>query len=148
MLAGLQLFGSAISAFSAIQQGKAAKTQAYAEAQQYKAERQMNELQTQQRHNDRLASYNSALATNEAWFAFAGRDASDRSVRAFLDRQKEIAYTDLSRSATQGFMESEKLRYQSDLSILRGRNAYRAGMMSAASSITSGLFKYQQIKGV
>lgn len=147
MLAALQAIGTVVSVYSTIQQGRAVQEEAQREASLYQAERKTNELQTLQRNNDRMSAYNAALATNTAWFAFAGRDASDRSVQAFLNRQKEIAYTDLSRSSTQGFMEDEKLRYQRDLTLVRGQTAKQQSYISAASTITSGLFKYEQIKG-
>jgi len=148
MLAGLQLFGTAISAFSSIQQGRAARADAQRQAAMYEAERVNNKLEALQRHNDRIAAYDSARATNNAWFAFIGRDASDRSVKAFLEKQKEVAYTDVARSDLQGFMDDDKLRMQAGFARARGRAAYQAGLLGAASSITSGLFKYQQIKGV
>mgnify|MGYP006908271845 FL=1 len=148
MLAALSLLGTGISAFAAIQQGNAARADAQRQAALYEQERRVNQLETLQRHNDRLNQYDAALATNTAWFAFAGRDASDRSVRAFLDKQREVAYTDVTRSDLQGYMEGQKLRMQADLSIARGRAAQRASQLSALSTITSGLFRYQQIKGV
>jgi len=148
MLAALSLLGTGISAFAAIQQGNAARADAQRQAAMYEQERRINELETVQRHNDRLNQYDAALSTNTAWFAFLGRDASDRSVRAFLDKQKEVAYTDVTRSDLQGFMEGQKLRTQADLAISRGRAAQRASQLSALSTIASGLFRYQQIKGV
>lgn len=147
MLAALQAIGTVVSVYSTIQQGNAARADAQRQASLYQAERKTNELQVLQRNNDRLARYDAALATNTAWFAFAGRDASDRSVQAFLDKQRQVAYTDVSRSTTQGFMEDEKLRFQRDLTLTRGRTAQQTSLVSAASTITSGLFQYQQIKG-
>ena len=148
MLAGLALVSSGISAFAAIQQGNAARADAQRQAALYKQEQRVNELETLQRHNDRLNSYDAAVSTNNAWFASLGRDASDRSVRAFLDKQRDVAYTDVTRSDLQGAMEGRKLQLQADLSLARGRAAQRASQLSALSSLTSGLFQYQQIKGV
>ena len=148
MLAALTLLGTGISAYAAIQQGNAARADAQRQAALYEQERRVNKLETLQRHNDRLNQYDAALATNTAWFAFSGRDASDRSVRAFLDKQRDVAYTDVTRSDLQGYMEGQKLRMQADLSLARGRAAQRASQLSALSTITSGLFRYQQIKGV
>jgi|TARA_E500000318_G_scaffold1125_2_gene1461 hypothetical protein len=148
MLGPLQIIGTAISAYSTIQGGRAARADANRQAALYEREKQLNKLETLQRHNDRLNQYDAALATNTAWFSFLGRDASDRSVRAFLDKQKEVAYTDITRSELQGFIEGERLGMQADLVRTRGRNQQRASQLSALSSITSGLFRYQQIKGV
>lgn len=145
-LTGLQIFGSALSAFSSIQQGNAARADAQRQAALYEQERQLNKLETLQRHNDRLNQYDAALATNTAWFAFLGRDASDRSVRAFLDKQRSVAYTDVARSDTQGFMEGQKLQMQGQLALSRGRAAQRASQLTALSSFTSGLYRYSQIK--
>lgn len=148
MLAALTLLGTTISAYAAIQQGNAARADAQRQAALYEQERRVNKLEVLQRHNDRLNQYDAALATNTAWFSFLGRDASDRSVRAFLDKQRDVAYTDITRSDLQGYMEDKKLGMQADLTIARGRSAQRASQLNALSTISSGLFRYQQIKGV
>lgn len=138
--------GTAISAYSAIQEGKAAKADSQRQAALYEQDRRMNDLETQQRHNDRLAQFDSAQASNEAFFSFAGRDSSDRSVKAFLARQKEIAYTDVGRSDTQGFARDAQISFQRDMTLARGRAEQQASYMKAGSSIVSGLYKYQQVK--
>ena len=86
------LISAGFSAFSALQQGSAYAQEGYAQQAQYEQERKQNEIETLQRHNDRLRNYDSARASNLAWFAFSGRDPSDRSVKAFLDKQRDVAY--------------------------------------------------------
>ena len=73
-------------------------------------------------------------------FAASGRDiGSDRSVEAFLEKQKEIAATDLSRLAEQRRMEASA-RSREAMALRRGgRNARRASMLKAAGTVAYGI---------
>lgn len=142
-----QLIGTAFSAFASIQAGAAQRRAEEAQALQYEQEKRQNEIETLQRHNDRLESYDSARAANLAWFTFAGRDiTSDRSVKAFLNKQREVAFTDVTRSDKQGFAEGAQLAMQAQVARERGRAAARAGMIKGFSTIASGLHNYNLTK--
>lgn len=134
------------SAYSSMQAGKAAAAQGRAQQAMYEQERKQNEIEAMQRHNDRLAAYDSARASNLAWFAFSGRDPSDRSVQAFLNKQREVAYTDVARSDAQGFAEGAQLAMQGRMAALKGRNQQRASTIKALSTIASGLHNYNLTK--
>tara|TARA_R100001460_G_scaffold10461_1_gene24772 strand:- start:7287 stop:7730 length:444 start_codon:yes stop_codon:yes gene_type:complete len=137
---------SVISAYSQMQAGRAAQAAANAEALQFEQERRQNEIITAQRHVDRLAQYDAARANNAAWFAFSGRDISDRSVKAFMDKQREVAYTDVSRSDTQGYAESAQLAMQAQLARTRGVMARRTANIQALSTLASGLYQYETVR--
>lgn len=136
------LISAGFSAFSALQQGGAYAQEGYAQQAQYEQERKQNEIETLQRHNDRLRNYDSARASNLAWFAFSGRDPSDRSVKAFLDKQREVAYQDVARSDAQGFAEGAQLAFQGRMAATKGRNMQRASTIKALTSIASGMHNY------
>lgn len=141
------LIGSFIGAASSLQAGAAARRAGEAQALQYKQEKRQNEIETLQRHNDRLASYDAARASNLAWFSFAGRDITDdRSIKAFLDKQREVAFTDVARSDTQGYAEGAQLALQAQTARARGRSAQQAATIKAFSTISSGLYNYSTVK--
>jgi hypothetical protein len=140
------LAGAAFSAYGQMQAGKAAAQQGRLQQAMYEQERRQNEIETLQRHNDRLAAYDSARASNQAWFAFSGRDPSDRSVQAFLNKQREVAYTDVARSDAQGFAEGAQLAFQGRMARYGGETRRRAYQIQAISTLASGLHDYGSVK--
>lgn len=140
------LIGAAFSAFGSLQAGQAAAQQGRAQQAMYEQERRQNEIETLQRHNDRMAAYDSARASNLAWFAFSGRDPSDRSVKAFLDKQRQVAYTDVARSDAQGFAEGAQLAFQGQMARASGRAKQQGYRIQALTTIASGLHNYNLTK--
>ena len=142
-----QMIGTVLSAFSSIQAGAAQRRAEEAQALQYEQEKRQNKIETMQRHNDRMADYDAARAANLAWFTFAGRDiTSDRSIKAFMDKQREVAFTDVARSDAQGYAEGAQLALQAQTARMRGRAAARAGVIKGMTTIASGLHKYNLTK--
>lgn len=136
---------TAISVSSSIKQGKDAKDQANREADQMERDRRLTAVESKQRNNDRMTEYQDARSTNDAFFAFLGRDATDQSVKAFLAKQQEVAFEDVSRSGLQSRMEQAKLASQARDRRIAGKNAQTASYYEAASSISGGLYKYKTI---
>ena len=136
---------TAISVSSSIKQGKDAKDQANREADQMERDRRLTAVESKQRNNDRMIEYQDARSTNDAFFAFLGRDATDQSVKAFLAKQQEVAFEDVSRSGLQSRMEQTKLASQARDRRIAGKNAQTASYYEAASSIAGGLYKYKTI---
>ena len=93
-----------LTAFSAINQmnvGDEEKTTADLNAYNLETDKRRGDIEARQRHNDRLDAYRSNLSTNVAAFYAMGRDASsDKSVQAFLERNRETATRDTARSDT------------------------------------------------
>jgi hypothetical protein len=142
IMAGASILG----AYATIQAGKGAQAAANAEAAQLEQEKKQNEVIAGQRHTDRLDQYDAARANNLAWFAFSGRDVSDRSVKAFMDKQREVAYTDVARSDAQGYADSSQLAMQAQVTRMRGANARRSANIQALSTLSSGLYQYNTVK--
>ena len=93
-----QLIGAGISAYASIQAGKAKEDAARMDAFNTETEREQGEVLALQQAANRRYEYDLATEANVAMFYASGRDVgSDRSVEAFLAKQKEIASTDLSR---------------------------------------------------
>ena len=134
-----------VNVASSIKQGKDAKDQANREADQMERDRRLTAVESKQRNNDRMTEYQDARSTNDAFFAFLGRDATDQSVKAFLAKQQEVAFEDVSRSGLQSRMEQAKLASQANDRRIAGKNAQTASYYEAASSIAGGLYKYKTI---
>ena len=139
-----QLIGAGISAMASIQAGKAKEDAARMDAFNTETEREQGEVLALQQAAQRRYEYDIATKTNVAMFAASGRDiGSDRSVEAFLEKQKEIAATDLSRLAQQRQMEASA-RTREAMALRRaGKNAKRASLLQAAGTMARGIQDYQ-----
>jgi hypothetical protein len=110
-------------------------------------EREQGEVLALQQAAQRRYEYDIATKTNVAMFAASGRDiGSDRSVEAFLEKQKEIAAEDLSRLSQQRNMEASA-RTREAMALRRaGKNAKRASLLQAAGTVAQGIHDYQKTK--
>ena len=140
-----QLIGAGISAYASIQAGKAKEDAARMDAFNTKTEREQGEVLALQQAASRRYEYDLATEANVAMFYASGRDVgSDRSVEAFLAKQKEIAATDLSRLAEQRRMEASA-RTREAMALRRGgRNARRASLLQAAGTMARGISDAQK----
>lgn len=90
-MAFFQLLGAGISAYASIQAGKAKEDAARMDAFNTETEREQGEVLALQQAAQRRYEYDIATKTNVAMFAASGRDiGSDRSVEAFLEKQKKL----------------------------------------------------------
>jgi hypothetical protein len=115
------------------------------EAFNIESERKLSMAEAAQRHNDRLQLYSENLSSNIASFAASGRDVggSDRTVAAFLDRQKEIAAGDTNRSDFMAQIQSQKMMAEAESAKASGQQraaAIRAEGKAAAISAAIGAF--------
>jgi len=115
------------------------------EAFNIETERKLSMAEASQRHNDRLQLYSENLSSNIASFAASGRDVggSDRTVAAFLDRQKEIAAGDTNRSDFMAQIQSQKMMAEAESAKTSGQQraaAIRAEGKAAAISAAIGAF--------
>lgn len=127
--------------------GIGAKQEAELNAYRMKTEMIMNEVRASQMASARLEEYRQATSANLAAFAAAGRDiGSDRSVKAFLDKQREVAMTDVGRIGTQA--EMDRLRSQQEMATerRRGRTAFASSLISAVGSGFETGYRYEDIR--
>ena len=93
-MAFFQLIGAFMSAKASMEAGKAKEDAARMDAFNTETEREQGEVLALQQAASRRYEYDLATSTNVAMFAASGRDiGSDRSVEAFLEKQKEIKNT-------------------------------------------------------
>ena len=143
----LQLLTMTLQAKSQLEEGKRAKNVANLNSYKLGTEKKMSEVESQQRHNDRLEQYKSNLSSNIAAFAATGRDLGDfrtpgrgtNSVSAFLNRQRDVATNDLARSDIMGRAESLKYNQQMFAVRAEGQASLVASRYRAFTSVASGL---------
>jgi hypothetical protein len=139
-MAFFQLLGAGISAYASIQAGKAREDAARMDAFNTETEREQGEVLALQQAASRRYEYDLATEANVSMFYASGRDVgSDRSIEAFLSKQKEIAATDLSRMDFQRQAESSARTREAMALRRRGKNARRASLLQAAGTMARGI---------
>jgi hypothetical protein len=125
-----------ITASGQIKQGKDALAQAERDKKQYDLDAQLSEVETKQLSNKRIADYQDATSSNEAWFSYLGRDIQeDRSVNAFFKKQEQIAVEDVVRNELQGRFSATRIRNVGADVLTAGYNARTAGYINAAATV-------------
>lgn len=143
----LMLASTAVNAAGQMAAGAAAKKAADLNAFNIETDRVRSQTEALQRHNDRLELYRSNLSANIAAFSAQGRDVGgDRSVAAFLERQKQIASDDTKRSDFMGAAQAAKMQQQATATRIEGRAQQQAATIGAFTSLASGLYSYNQVK--
>jgi len=132
---------TAISAYSSVQAGKAEKAAANANAAQMERDMELGRIEATQNATAMAQDYAMSVSATDAFFAFAGRDVTDRSVRAFMERQEEIYSTDIARLASDTNMRAQSVAAMAGAERQRGRNALTAGYLGAAQSIAGGIYQ-------
>lgn len=145
--AALMIGSTLFSAYGQIKAGESAQKESELNAFGIETERLLGKAEAKQMANARMAEYDQASSSNIAMFAAAGRDiGADRSVKAFMDAQKEIVGTDLGRMQKQSQIQGIRSRQQAAAERSAGRAARTASLFDAATTVTSGLTKYQMAK--
>lgn len=140
----IQLIAAGIGAVGQIAAGQAQKQASELNAFQIETDKEMNKVQALQASRARREEYDLATSTNVAAFSAAGRDVgTDRSVEAFLERQKEVIAQDVGRIDQQTQFENMKASMAAMAERRRGRNALTAAMFSAVGTVSEGIYRYQ-----
>ena len=142
-----QLFSAGIGALGQMAAGQAAQESAELDAFNTETQRELSKVQTLQRHNDRLEQYRYNVKANISAFYAAGRDVgSDKSVSAFLERQKEVVAEDTGRSDLMGFFEQMKLQQQATTMRVEGRARKQAATIGAFTTMAQGIADYSSTR--
>jgi len=139
------LIGSTVlSVFGQISAGQAQNEASELNAFQIQTDKEINKVQALQASRARREQYDLATSTNVAAFSASGRDiGSDRSVEAFLERQKEVIAQDVGRIDQQTQFENMKASMAAMAERRRGRNALSAAMFSAIGTASEGIYRYE-----
>ncbi len=136
----MMIGSSAVGAVGQIAAGQAQKQASELNAFQIETDKEMNKVQALQASRARREEYDLATSTNVAAFSAAGRD---RSVEAFLEKQKEVIAEDVGRIDQQTQFENMKASMAAMAERRRGRNALSAAMFSAIGTASEGIYRYQ-----
>lgn len=136
-----------VSALSSVLGGKSAELTARLDSYNTKTDGVLAEAEARARSNRRNEEYQANLSSNIASFAAMGRDVgSDRSVAAFLEKQKETVGEDISRSDRAGAMESRQITAKAAGIRSQGKAARTAGVVGAFTTIAGGTARYYEVK--
>jgi hypothetical protein len=140
------LASAALGVIGQISAGKAQQEASKLNAFQIKTDQALNKTQAMQMSRARKEEYDLATSANIAAFAAAGRDVgSDRSVQAFLDRQKEIIAQDTDRIDQQIQFQNMKSKSSTMAERRRGNNALTASLFSAVGTASQGIYQYKTV---
>lgn len=138
-----QLIAAGFSAFGQMAAGQAAQESAELDAFNTETQRELSKVESIQRHNDRLEQYRYNAKANIAAFYASGRDVgADKSVSAFLERQREVVAEDTGRSDLMGFFEQMKLQQQATTMRVEGRARKQAATIGAFTTMAQGIADY------
>ena len=135
-----------LSVYSSLRGGAIAAGTAAQQAEQIEINRRLEDVNAKQQALARSAQYDIDMSTNAALFAFAGRDASDRSVKAFMESQRNVLSQDNTRLAQQSQMKQSQLRMQAAAERSRGQQEQTQSYLNAAMTITNFGTKYAATK--
>lgn len=143
----LQAVGTGLSVFSSLQSGSQERSRAAFEQQQLRIQMEQEQLATLQRMNDRNEELLANEKINRAFvFSKLGRDPSDRSFRAFMEKNRKIASEDIDRLQTQHVQTMGRLGTEIQASRMSAKNARTGALLGASSAALSGLFRYYDYK--
>jgi hypothetical protein len=145
-IAAAIIIGTTAQVIGQVKAGKAAKEESLINAQQMETDKQLSAIQASQAHVVRARQFEEAVSANEAFFAFSGRDVSDMSVKAFLERQKDVYTEDQVAGGIQANADDVRRTVQIGAEKRRGKNALVAGYLGATASAASGAYKYKTNK--
>jgi len=142
-----QLIAAGVGAAGMIAAGRAAEESARLDAFNIETQKGLAKTETLQRHSDRLEQYRYNTKANIAAFSAMGRDVqSDKSVSAFLNRQKQVALQDTQRSDLMGFFEQMKLQQQATTTRIEGRARRQSATISAFTTIAQATADFKDTR--
>ena len=136
--------GAVVSAYGAMQAGKARAAEARAQAAQLEEQKKDAKVTAMQEHNIRMQNLNVMLGVNASLAGVMGRD-EDRSLAAIKQKILKEATTLEDRARLQYISDQNQRSMGIQIANMRARNARRAGTISAISSLLSAGNQYSQI---
>tara|TARA_R110000824_G_scaffold232317_1_gene420298 strand:+ start:3033 stop:3491 length:459 start_codon:yes stop_codon:yes gene_type:complete len=133
------LIFSVMSAAGQLAAGQAEKEEADLNAFNIRTDKKLNSVEADQVSLSIKREFDTAMSANIAALAATGRDiGSSMSIKAFLEKQKEIAYEDIGRTQNQKHWADIKSDMASLAEGRRGRNAKTASLYRAAGTLYQG----------
>lgn len=142
------LIFSAISAVGQLQAGRAAEEEAKLnEFRITEVDKKLNKVEADQAAFARKQEFDSAMSSNIATLAASGRDiGSSMSIKAFLEREQEIAFQDIGRMQNQTHWDGLRSDMESLAERRRGKNERTASLFRATATLGKGIDNYMKTR--
>lgn len=148
MFQALGLAMSVVSGIGSMMAGQGQAASAALNAENIETQKLMNQAISYQRSNDRQREFRISSSANTAILSMMGRDTGggDRSVNAYIQRNKDTVARDVRRVNVQSQMESLQLDLQAATERRRGQDAAMAGMIQGFTTIVGGVMNYENTR--
>ena len=138
--------GAVVSAYGAMQAGKARAAEARAKQAQLLEQKKDAEVIAMQEHNIRMSNLDALLGLNKSLAGVMGRDSGgDRSLKAIRDSAIKEAETEDSRARYQYVAEQSQRSMGVQLAGMQAKNAKRVGQINAVSSLLKAGHYYSKV---
>tara|TARA_R110002153_G_scaffold73068_3_gene190734 strand:+ start:178 stop:633 length:456 start_codon:yes stop_codon:yes gene_type:complete len=139
----LALAAVGVSAFAQAEAGRIEEEESKLNVFNIATEKKMNKAQAEQVAMARKQEFDFATDANWAALSATGRDVGgSMSVKAFMQRQKETAFEDISRGQTQSYIDSNRYDLEALVEGRRGKNAKKASLFNAFGTLAGGVSSY------
>ena len=143
----MMLAASVVSGIGKIFGGVSANKAKKREAYRLETEKVLSKVRAAQRAQDRMDTYLQNTSSNIALMSSQYRDVQgSMSVKAFLEKQKEIAGEDTRRSDMQGYFEQARFQAQAQERRREGKAALVSGFVDGFTTIAGGYYRYDQAR--
>lgn len=142
-----QILGTGLKVAGAFQQARGVQEQTAFDIYQLQLKTKQDLLNAEQQQIQRISELDANEKINRAvFFSGLNRDPSDRSLKAFFAKQREIASKDVNAINNQTSMMASQAKLQETALQRQSKSAYQAALLGAGSAVTSGYMRYQEYK--
>ncbi len=142
-----QILGTGLKVAGTFQQARGVQEQTAFDIYQLQLKTKQDLLNAEQQQIQRISELDANEKINRAvFFSGLNRDPSDRSLKAFFAKQREIASKDVNAINNQTSMMASQAKLQETALQRQSKSAYQAALLGAGSAVTSGYMRYQEYK--
>ena len=142
-----QIVGTGLKVAGSMQQAKAVKNQAAFDIYQLGLKTKQDTLNAEQAQIQRISELNANEKINRAvFFSGLNRDTSDRSLKAFFAKQREIASKDVNAINNQTTIMQSQANIQKSAIQRQTQSAYQAALLGAGTAVASGYMRFEEYK--
>ena len=120
------------------------------EVEQMQRDKELADLQAKEMEAQRWIDYNTSLAKNLTMTAFAGRSATDASMKALHQSNMETIRDDIRRLTIQKDAIAKKYKTMQEVRLTdaseRSGSAERLGLLTGTTTMAEGLYKIRTIE--
>ena len=120
------------------------------EVEQMQRDKELADLQAKEMEAQRWIDYNTSLAKNLTMTAFAGRSATDASMKALQQSNMETLRDDIRSLTIQKDAKAKKYKTMQEVRLTdaseRSGSAERLGLLTGTTTMAEGLYKIRTIE--